>query len=149
MDNSTLLEVFRNYHDSEIDGVLFSNKENAIFFNVMNFPHRHLSFTKDQLLSGSRVYYFPKNSILKDVFNRRIQIFHESGLINFWYVQRILVNNNKNLKEMSQSALHIENVFGVIYVCATMYLISFVVFFCEVISLICPPLRLILNFLNY
>lgn len=147
--NTTLVEMLRNYHDSDVDGVAFSSKEAVIYFNVMEFPHRHLSFTNDQLLSGYNMHYFPKKSIFRDLFNFRIQAFHEAGLTDFWYMERMLVYHNRNMKESSQSALYFDNIIGVIEICATMYLISLITFLLEMMTLIFPQICNILDYFAY
>lgn len=67
---ANLLEVYRNYQDSDIDGVMYGTKPAMLYFNAMPYP-RHLSFAKGHLSSNYGVFYFPKKSILRDLFNHR------------------------------------------------------------------------------
>lgn len=145
-----LLELLRKYHDSDIDGVVYISEQFIRLFNVMYFPHRHSTFTKDQLFNGFVVFYFPKKSILKDLFNRRIQTFHESGQTNFWHMQGFFVQRSqKTPKESSGLVLYFENIIGVIQICGTMYLIAFIVFVLEMMSRIFPGIKFFIDCLTY
>lgn len=149
-NSSTLFEVFQNYHDSEIDGVLFSSKQYVMYFNALSFPHRFLKFTKDQLFDGYNVYYFPKKSILRKLFNHRIQIFLESGLNEFWYMQGLFVHRSRRTpKESSELVLYFENILGILQICGTMYLITCIVFFLEMMTMTYTRVKDILDYFTY
>lgn len=148
VDNSTMLEMFRNYHDGEVDGVVFYAKQFMTHFNVMNFPHRQLSFSKYQLTNSYHVLYFPKKSVLKNLFNQRIRKLLQSGLTEFWYTQ-FIPNPLKKPNEDGKSSLYFENIIGVIQICAPMYLISFIVLLLEIMSVTSVRLKYALDYLNY
>lgn len=146
--NSTAGEVLRLFYDSDIDGVVRSAKQLMMHFNAENYPRRHLSFTKDQLYNNLVVYYFPKKSVLRNLFNNRIRIFLQSGLSEFWYTQNMYTSSEVP-KESAQSPLHFKNIIGILQICAPMYLITCIVFHLEVISVLFPRIKYITDYLNY
>lgn len=144
---NNISEVYGFYYDNDIDGVMYSTKHAMLYFNSMSYP-RHVLFAKGHLSNGLRVYYFPKKSIFKDSFNHRIQILYEAGILNFWYMQRF-PQVGRTSKKNSVLTLHIENVIGIVQVCGTMYVIAMIIFGLEVMSVIIPRIKNILDYLNY
>lgn len=150
VDDSPRMDMLRSFYDSKIDGVAHTSDQFVKLFNIMYSPHRHLSYTKDQLITGYTVYYFPKKSIFKDLFNRRIPAFLESGLTDFWYMQSFFGSQSRKIPlQGSHFVLYFENVLGVVQICATMYLITLITFLLEMMTLIFPSIRDFLDFLNY
>lgn len=118
------------------------------YFNLLNSPHRRLSITKDRLFMTNSVYVFRKKSVLVDGFNQQLRLLRETGLLQYW-ISKYVDNRQVKLKSIPQTKIHIENVFGILQMCAFMYFISFVVFALEVISATYRQIENVLNYLTY
>lgn len=148
VDIADSIKKLQIFHDGEIDGVAYTSDEFVRVFNDIQSPHRHLSPTKDQLITGYTVYYFPKMSILRDLFDRRISTFLELGLAPYWHLQGSYFNKiNKISKKSSHSGLYFGNITGILKTWATMYLVAFIVFCMEVMMF--PQIKHIIDYLNY
>lgn len=140
------MDIFEYYHDNEVDGVVLVSDFLLNYFNLMNAPYRRLSFTKDRLFMSSFVFNFRKNSILKDIYNEKLGRLRQFGLIKFWISNYI---DKRKMKSNQGTNFHIENIFGILRVCAVMYLISLVVFILEVIGIRYLRIVYIIDYLTY
>lgn len=118
------------------------------YFNVMNFPQRHLTSSKHRLPTNFNTFYFPKKSALKKLVNDRIGKFLQPDLRDVWYDQRVH-HRFRNAKESLKPALYFENIIGIVQICSTMYLIALIVFRLEMMTVIWPRINYILDYLNY
>lgn len=135
-------------YDQQIDGVVLASDLSQKAFNLENSPNRRLAFTKDRLFMYSPVFLFRKKSVLTAVFNRQLQTLRETGLIEFW-TKNFIDDRKTKSKQREPSKLQMENILAVFQICGIMYLISFVVFILEVISMKYRRVKYILDFLTY
>lgn len=136
------------YYDSDIDGVVFWSDMMLNNFNLKNSPYRRLSFTKDYLFSSHLVFYFRKNSPLRDLFNKKLRILIESDLIQVW-ISSIVDKYKVKVKNRKQTTFHIKNIFGILQVCGVLYVISFIIFVLEMISARYLSIQHIVEYFTY
>lgn len=148
IDNSPSLVFLRKFHDSEFDGVVFWNEITTTYFNLMNAPHRRLFFTKDKLFSSSTVLYFRKNSVLRNLFNKKIVDVIEFGLTRYWQLNSVDARKAK-LQQKMQPVFLIKNITGALQICGIVHLISSIVFVLEVVSVRYLIIRRSLDYLTY
>lgn len=79
-----VISNFPRLYQKNIKGVAFANDLTQKAFNMRNFPHKRLEFTKDRLFMYSPVFLFRKKSMLTDAFDKQIKTLQQSGLIDFW-----------------------------------------------------------------
>lgn len=147
-NNTYTYDQLQNFHDSNFDGVTLWSDSTIKMFNLLFGPGRQLSFTKDRIFVSHYVFHFQKNSILKHVFNEKLQFLHESNLIQFWFSKYMNDHKMKSIQNTS-SILHIENIFGILQIMIGMYLISLIVFVLELISKRYSRVENILDFFTY
>lgn len=141
----TLLE---NYTNNEFDGVVFANEISQRYFNLMNPSHNRLAFTNGWITyTGS--FYYPKETMLKDLFTEHLQRFRENGLITHWTHQFTDVHSSKLPQKVPPMKLRIENILIAFQIVAIMYLISFIVFILEIITVKFHRIRYAIDYLTY
>lgn len=140
--------AFRNFHDSDIDGVMLGTQATWIYLNTLHAPYRQLLFTKDRLYMVNIVIYFQKKSALIDTCNVKLRIFGESGLTQYW-VSNYVDDRKMKSKDYTQMKLDTVNIFGALQICVVIYLCGFVVFVLEVISVRISCLKRTLEYLTY
>lgn len=140
----------RDVYDNEDNVVLILTEGPATYFNLINIPHRRLSMTKGFWMMNF-VFYFRQKSILREVFNRKIEILQQSGLTEFWIKTEMDDRRTKlYLRTAAEKAnLQIATMRGASQICGVLYFISFVVFILEVLSRVFSRTKEILDFLTY
>lgn len=141
------MDNLRKLHESNIDGVAFSNNLLQKAFNV-KYPERHLAFTNDRLFMYSPVFIFQRKSAMTRLFNKQLQALQEFGLIDFWTKNRINTHA-KSSKNIKPSILQLKNILAAFQICAVMYSVSFIVFIFEVISVRFQRIKSILDYFTY
>lgn len=96
----------------------------------------------------SSVYLFRKKSVLVEVFNQQLRLLRETGLLQHW-ISNYVDNRKIKLKPIAQTHFHIENIFGILQICAVMYFISFVVFALEMIGARYRQIKNVVDSLTY
>lgn len=92
--------------------------------------------------------YFRKRSPLKDLFDKELGKLALSGITQSW-IRKYLDDRKLKSHHKTTSKFHIENIIGVLPICATMYLISIIVFVLEVISKKYPQIKYFIDFFTY
>lgn len=142
----TKLEEF---HDSGIDGVILVNRISWKHFNLLHSPLRRLEFSTDQLFMYSPAFFFNKKSALRSVFNDELRKLRESGMVDHW-INRYIEDHKTKLKTNQEPVkLKIGNIAAIFYVCISMYVVSFIVFICELLSVRYGYMKNIIDFLTY
>lgn len=134
-------------YEENFEGVAFINDLTQKAFNMQNFPHKRLAFTKDRVIMYSPVFLFRKKSMLIDVFDNQLHTLQETGLIDFWIKSYTFHRDQKKIKRQP-SKLRMQNIRAVFEICAVMYTISFVVFILEILSRKYRYIRYVLDFLT-
>lgn len=129
------------------DGVTFINDVTVNYFNGINKTSHRLQITRDIARPNFPVFFFNKNSILTSIFTRKIGRCDESGLIPFWISQ--YTRKHKRDKHREPKTLGIFGIMAMLQITIVMYLISFIVFLMEILSLTHARIRKFLDFLTY
>lgn len=131
----------------EWEGVVLTNSMTVNYFNlVSNLTHR-IDYTHDRVTPTIAVIYFKKHSALISSFNKKIDIFHEAGLIHRWMTQ--FDYEKKSPKYKRAGSLTITNISAILKITAFMYVISTSVFVLETLSGKYQFIRKILDYLTY
>lgn len=130
----------------EWEGVFLTNDFIAGYFNMKS--KTKIETTHDKVRIASPVFYFQKTSILTAMFNQKIEICQESGLILHWHAEYSQKQKKKN-KNKSPKKLEIVNILAMIQISAVLCLVSFIVFIMELVSPANQNIRRFLDFLTY
>lgn len=141
------MDDFRNFYDSNMNGVILSTEVLQKAFNFYH-PQRRLGFTKNRLSMIPSVFVFRKKSMLTPIFNEHILRLHEFGLPEFWK-KKYIEQRTQAKKKTQPTTLGFDSVSAAFRICAVLYLISTVVFILEICSVRCPRIKKVLDFLNY
>lgn len=141
------IENLKTLDDSKMDGVAFSSDIVQKIFNL-KYPERHLGFTKDHLYMYSLVFVFKQKSPLTKLFNEKFQSLQEMGIIDLWMSKHI-GGNGLISKRRTPTMLEPKNIVEAFQICAVLYLISFIVFILEILSVRFQFIKCILDFFNY
>lgn len=135
------------FYNNNIDGVVLSNHLSLHYFNLVNSPQRRLSFTKDRLFVYFPAILFRKKSILKELFNEEMQKLTQAGLVQLW-TTKYMDSRNMKINRIPET-IQMEHIIGAFYICLALYLVSFITFISEVISVKCRRVKRILDYLTY
>lgn len=135
-------------HFDEINGVVLINDLAYRHFNLINASKKRLAFTKDPLMMYTPVFYFHKQSVLRDIFNDELHNIREAGLTEYW-IKQYVDDRKANLNQGTPTKLQIIHIIAVFKVCSTMYAISFIVFILEIISVKNRCIRWFLDYLTF
>lgn len=133
--------------NGELDGVLFTSDLVADYFMFQNEAHHKIGYTVDIIRPFTPVFLFQKNSMLTWIFNQKIEMCQQSGLIIHWiakYKKKINRNNKKKLKKLS-----ITSFLTILQITAIMYFIAFMVFLMEMFSYRLENIKSVLDYLTY
>lgn len=94
---------------TSLTDVLYRNKKTHKEFVVQ--------ICKEQLMTVNIVMYFPKNSFLRETFNRKLSDFSTAGIINYWVKKfadpRFLNVKIGNTEQQKLSVLKLSGVFNI------------------------------------
>lgn len=130
--------------------VAFVHELTKKYFNNLNVPHHRLEYTKDRVYMISPIFYFEKNSKLRNPFNRHIRLYDQSGLISYWVRQ--FTDDKKIEQKYKQKIipkLKFRNITGVLEICGGLYLFSVIVFILEIYSRRFKFVQCIIDFFTY
>lgn len=132
----------------EWKGVMYTNDVTINYFNFLNKLRRfHLSHTRDIVRPITPIFFFNKNSILTEMFNRKIEKCRESGLIYHWIAQ--YKQKHKTDKNREPRTLGIQNILAIVQISMFLYFIAFIIFILEIISYKHARIRKLLDFLTF
>lgn len=140
-----LFDALQKLSSGEWKGVVFTNEIVVQYFKLVTKAHQ-MDFTRDVLRQQTSVFYFQKNSILTDMFNRKIGICQETGLMQYWLARFSRIKEGKRSKYRPPSKLSLTNIMAVLKISAILYIVSVIVFVLEIIS---PNYICIKRFLDY
>lgn len=141
------ITALRKLSDNNWNGLIFTNDVTINYFNLINKFKRRVSYTRDIVRPITPIFYFNKNSILTEIFDRKIEKCKESGLIFHWtapYKQKRKIDEHKEPKVLS-----VRNILGIVKITVFLYLIAIVIFVMEIISHKHERIRKTLDFLTY
>lgn len=141
-------DILQQFHDNDTDAVTITNHLMWKYFNLVNSPRRRLGLTSDRILMYSPVFFFPKRSILKPVFDEQITRLRETGITRYWIKKYLDDRGMKPMKRAPQQ-LKILNVLAAFEICLLMYFISSIVLILELLSVRCRRIKRFIDFLTY
>lgn len=131
----------------EWDGVVLSNAEAVNYFNLNSNSTHRLDYTREIVRPTIAVFYFKKHSIFTSMFNKKIYIFHEAGLISRWFSH--FNHEDKSSKYRGPGKLNLTNISAILKITTVLYLISTFVFVLEAMSGKFERIRKFLDYLTY
>lgn len=129
------------------EGVLFTNYVTLDYFNLIEKSWGKIGHTRDMARSFDPSLFFNKHSILRWMFDRKIEIFNESGLISYWAARYRSKRTNDRQGKLQK--LNIQNILAILQITAVMYLIAFMVFLFEILSYEHRGIKKCLDYLTY
>jgi hypothetical protein len=103
----------------------------VLYRNQQTYKEFVLQICKEQLMTVNIVMYFPKNSFLRDAFNKQLGGLSTAGIVQYW-VQKYANPRFLNIKAASsaQQKLTIEKlsgVFNILLIGLAIALLAFIV----------------------
>lgn len=141
-------DQLKEMYDNDVSDVLFSTTLIWKYYNLINPPERRFRYTIDRLFMYCPVFYFTKNSLLKDIFNDKLQLLRETGLLEYW-LRKYTDDRKTKPNQRSPEKFGIDTISGPFEICIVMYSISFIVLILEIISVKCRRIKYYLDFLTY
>lgn len=128
-------------------GVVYSNYITVNYFNLMEKSWDRIGYTQDLARLFNPTMFFNKHTILMSMFNQKIEMSKESGLISYWaaqYRHQPTGDRQRKLKRLS-----IQNILAILQITAVMYSIAIMVFLLEILSNEHEAIRKCLDYLTY
>lgn len=142
------MKAIEEFYDKDYNGALVVDNLTWKYFNEINYPHRQLQYTKEQISFFGPVFYFRKTSIFRNVFNQQIRRIRESGLPKHWN-KKYTKDHPVKWYRVAPEKLSFKNTLAAIEICFIMYFVSCVVFILELLSTRYQCLQKFLDFLTY
>lgn len=131
----------------EWDGVVLTSAAPVNYFNKISNSPQRIDYTRDRIMPTILIFPFKKHSLMTTMFDEKIKMFNEAGLINRW------LNENSYEKKCPKykraKSLTIINISAILKITTFMYLISGFVFVLEVLCKRCQWIRKLLDFFTY
>lgn len=143
--DGSIYNVVEGLSKGKYVGVTFTCDMIVNYFNSRT-EHRLVDYT-DMIRPFTPMFFFPKNSVLISIFNRKILICQQAGLVNYWYGKYTVVHKKK--KRGKIRPLDIPSVLTILKISAAMYFVAFIVFVLEVLSDRFECIRNCLDFITY
>lgn len=143
--DGSIYNVLEGFSNGKYDGIIFTVDMIVNHFNSKS-ENRLIDYT-DMIRPFTPMFFFPKNSVLIAIFNRKILICQQAGLITHWYGK--YTNVRKRNKQGKIRPLDIPSVLTILKISAFMYFIAFTVFVLEVLSERFECIRNCLDFITY
>lgn len=144
--NSDPTTAFQKISSGEFAGVTMTSDISANYFNLMQKSDQRIEYTRDKVRAQNVVFFFQKNSILIFMFNRKLEIFKESGLIEHW---KSAYKKRQRKRQRGPRQLSLYNVLAILQICASLYTIAVLVFVLEIVALRNERIRKCLDFITY
>lgn len=126
--------AFQQIHDDDLRGVVYSNNMQTGYFNLLNSNRRRLRMTKDRLYLLPIVMYFSKNSYLQPLFDSKLRLFSESGLLDYWSKQYSDETLRSKYQKREPTTLEIHSIVGLLQICGALIVLSLIVVSLELLS---------------
>ena len=135
-----------NLPENATDVVAFSSDVCFRAHNLEHSQHR-LASTKDRLYMYSPTFLFRKKSPLVMEFNVQLQSLQETGLIDYW--TRKYIDTRESNAKKDPTKLEMKSIMAAFQLCGAMYIISFIVFIFELLSVRSKYVKNILDYMTY
>lgn len=127
--------AFQQMHDNELSGVVYSNNMQTGYFNLLNSNQRRIRTTKDRLFLMPVVMYYPKYTILQNLFDSKLRLFSENGLLDYWSKKYSDERTDPKYQKRGPMPLEIGHIFGLLEICGVLIAFSLIVVCLELLSL--------------
>lgn len=138
-------------YNGEVRGnVAFVHEMSKKYFNRLNAPNYRLDYTKERIFTINAVFYFKKNSELRNQFNRKLRAFSQSGIIDHWI--REYTDDRKLYQKYEQKQtpqLKIQSFIAIFTICGCLLLLSIIVFVLEWYSTRYDFIKWVIDFFTY
>lgn len=131
----------------QLDGVVFTTDLITRYFLYKNDAWDVIGYTKDVIRPFSPVFFFHKHSVLRWIFNRKIEMCQQSGLIVHWIA--VYKHEFDKIKRRQPKKLSINGILTILQITAVMYLVASIVFAMEILSQRAEKIKKFLDFLTY
>lgn len=139
--------AIKNISNGEWEGVVFTNYITLNYFNTIEKSWSRIGHTHDVARSFNPSLFFNKHSILRWMFDRKIEMCKEAGLISHWaarYLHKQDEDRQRKLKKLS-----IQNILAILQITAVMYSIACLVFLLEILSCEHDCIKKFLDYFTY
>jgi hypothetical protein len=128
--------IFNKPLDEDVKTAAFmTSLTDVIYRNEQNYKDFVLKVCKEQLMTVNIVMYFPKNSYLREAFNRKLSDLMTSGIVQYWINKfadpKFL---NINMAQNAPKRLRVEQLSGVLNVWLIGCAVGFLAFLIEIFS---------------
>lgn len=137
--------VLKGLSNGKIDGVAMATDVIVDFYNF-DRNHHVLGLT-DMIRPISLTFFFQKHSLLTAMFNQKIGIFRQAGLIVHWAGKYTCTKLEK--KRRKSKSLDLPCILTILKISSALHLIASIVFVLEVLSDRFQCIRKWLDFITY
>lgn len=130
----------------DTNAVAFSSDLCLLSYNLEHSQNR-LTSTKDRLYMHSPTFLFRKTSPLPVEFNKHLQSLQETGLIQYW--TDTYIDTRKSNAKREPTKLEMKSVWAAFKICGVMYIVSFIVFIFELLSMRLKYFKSFIDYLTY
>lgn len=147
MEHTDLLaEYYDNFNGTS---VVLMNEITPKYFHKLQDPKRFLSFTKDRLFIQNTVFYFHKRCTLRELFNQKLRMFQEAGLVDYWIENYTESIRMKTIVKKRPKKLKVENIFGALEIGIAMFMLCCIFFILEILSVRIRYIRFVVDYFTY
>lgn len=149
LKNMEHTDLLAEYHDNfNGTSVVLMNEITPKYFHKLQDPKRYLSYTKDRLFIQNTVFYFNKRCTLRELFNQKLRIFQEAGLVDYW-IENYTESMRMKPTGKSPSKLKLANIFGAFQISIIMYIFCSIVFILEIVSVRIRHVKFVIDYFTY
>lgn len=128
----TAQKVFPKLSNGDLNGVVYIHAHSVEYFNLI-YPFQRLEYTESRAFINFPVFYFAKHSKFVDAFNQQLNLFIESGLIEYW-TERFIDRKKYEKRDKIPQKLGVNGILAIFTICTALYTISLLVFIAEILS---------------
>lgn len=141
------MEELPKLRDENYRGVYLTTAQIINYYNLQNFPKPAILKTKEYVQMITFTIYFQKYSCLLRTFDRNIAAFVTNGLIHYWDEQFTKIIDQ--IEDPEPKQLNIDQIAGVIEICAVLYALSVLVFIMEIMASHHEAIKKIIDFFTF
>lgn len=136
------------FYDSKSSAIFATDIHLVEYFNNLNFPRRHLQFTKEPLIPSSAIFYYSgKSIVLRYRCNTRLMLLQTHGLDV--YYQRMFRGIKHNYFRKEAKVLKLSRVSPIFRICGILLAISCMLFLLECFAYKFRALARVMEYLTY
>lgn len=133
--------------DDEFRGVYLSSINLINYNNLQHFRQPKILRMKEHMQLFPLIILLPKHSCLKSSFDHQILAFQSSGLIQHWL--KSFTKTIKDIEDKEPRKLKIDQIIGIIEICAALHALSFLIFIMELLTWKYKKIKYIIDFFTF